>query len=98
MAEMTMGVTQQIQAVWDTMPSLKDISPENFLDLLAVRTRVPNWGGLDQSRLDAQVVNYMPFVQPSFLELVFSLTTNIRANGLLFRQTIKKLKPSLLCF
>jgi len=92
---MRKGLEEQIETTWKEMPSFTDIGIENFLDLLAVRTRIPNWGGLEQPRIDGHILNYMPFVQPSLLNLVFSLTPRMRVNGYLFRYLIKKNRTSL---
>jgi hypothetical protein len=93
--QMKQGVIVQLQEVLESMPSLSAIGDGNFLDLLSVRTRVPNWGGPEQARLDGIVLNYMPFAQPSLLCRLFSTPLKRRENGRLFRWLILDLCPSL---
>lgn len=89
------GTEKQIKSTWELMPAIRDIGKENFLDLLAIRTRLPNYYGFEQSRLDGEVMNYMPFAQTSLLQSVFDAPVNIRKNGKLFRQIIRQYYPSL---
>jgi hypothetical protein len=92
---MRKGTEKQIESAWREMPALDDIGKENFLDILAIRTRLPNYYGFEQSRLDGEVVNYMPFAQPSFLQYVFDIPVDMRRNGRLYRQIIQQYYPSL---
>ena len=93
--QMERGIVRQLREVLDAMPPISSIGPGNFLDLFSLRTRVPNWGSPEQARLDGLVVNYMPFVQPSLLRKGFSIPARNRKNGLLFRNLIRDLRPSL---
>jgi hypothetical protein len=88
-------VENQIEMLWRQLPSIDHIGEENFLDLLAIRTRFLNWGAYEQSRMDGEVTNYMPFAQPSFLRRLFEIPITVRKNGRLFRQIIKEHVPSL---
>ncbi len=89
------GVALQLEGVLEDMPPMEELGEGNFLDILAIRTRVPNWGSPEQARLDSTVLNYMPFVQPSLLNLAFSLPVSRRANGRIFRRLINSVHPSL---
>jgi hypothetical protein len=95
---MRLGLEEELTNTLMNMPPSREFGIGNFLDLLAIRTRVPNWGSAEQARLDAQVVNYMPFVQPSLLRNVFALPVSLRANGKLFRRFIRMKMPSLASF
>ncbi len=95
MATMTQGAQQQIAALWETLPPLDVIGEENFLDLLGVRTRLPNFFGFEQNRLDGIIQNFMPFAQPSLLQTVFHTPLALRRNGRLFRLLIRARRPSL---
>ncbi len=79
--QMEEGARSDLRAALAMMPSLKDVGIDNYLDLLAVRTRVPNWGGPEQCRLDGEVLNFMPLAQPSFLRAVFASRVRARQNG-----------------
>ncbi len=89
---------EHIDGLLDTMPDIDEFGIENFIDLLAVRTRFPNYGGLEQARLDGEVMNYMPFAQPSFLSKMFGLPLSLRRNGKLCRNIISALCPELTGF
>ncbi len=92
---MEQGAQQQIAALWETLPAPDAIGEENFLDVLGVRTRLPNFFGFEQNRLDAVIQNYMPFAQPSLLKAVFHTPLSLRRNGRLFRQLIRARRASL---
>ena len=95
---MECGTLKRIAALFEGMPPIDTIGYENFLDLLAIRTRFPNYGGPEQGRLDGQIVNYMPFAQPSFLRGMFRTPIQLRRNGKLFRAIIRENKPLLARF
>ena len=90
LAIMQTGVVHQIEQYWKEAPSVKDIGEENFLDLMAIRTRFPNYRSFEQARMDAYLLNYMPFAQPSLLRSVFRTPLKLRRNGRLFRQIIRR--------
>ncbi|MDZ7290763.1 MAG: hypothetical protein ONB44_14120 [candidate division KSB1 bacterium] len=92
---MRQGVEEQIASLWQVMPSIKDFGCENFLDLLAIRMRLANYYGFEQSRMDGECVNYMPFAQPSLLNSLFKTPIHLRKNGRLFRQLIRRHFPRL---
>ncbi len=87
------GARTQIAAQWDALPHAMD--PENAVDLLGVRTRLPNFFGLEQNYLDGQAACYMPFAQPSVLHALFQVPLAQRRNGKLFRRLIKHRRASL---
>ncbi|MDH5683565.1 MAG: hypothetical protein OEZ20_03765, partial [candidate division WOR-3 bacterium] len=89
------GIENQIESLWNTMPKIEEIGEENFLDLMAIRTRFPNSGCYEQARMDCEVLNYMPFAQPSFLQMLFKTPLQLRMNGKLLRQIIYKHYPAL---
>ncbi|MCZ6774985.1 MAG: hypothetical protein O7D34_00835, partial [Ignavibacteria bacterium] len=92
---MLKGVENQIDSVWHSMPSIENIGLENFLDLMIVRNRFPNYGGVEQSRTDAMIPSYIPYAQPSFVQRTFEIPLRLRKNGRLFRKMILENKPSL---
>jgi hypothetical protein len=92
---MRQGVEEQIAALWREMPAMKEIGAENFLDLLAIRTRLPNAYGFEQGRLDGEGLGFMPFAQPSFLRRLFQTPVARRKNGRLFHQLIRQRFPRL---
>ena len=92
---MEAGAIRQTVEAWQSMPSIQDFGLENALDLFSIRTRLPNFYGYEQSRLDAQILNYMPFAQPRVLHTLFGIPIEVRKNGRLFRELIKQRQPAL---
>jgi hypothetical protein len=89
------GIESQLERALSEMPSIEDIGLENLIDLFIVRFRFPNYAGLDQSRFDEEIVNYMPFAQPSFIQAVFQMPQHERRNGKYYRTLIRSLDPLL---
>ena len=92
---MEQGAQQQIAAAWEALPNPRTLGAENFLDVLGVRTRLPNFFGFEQNRLDGVIPNYMPFAQPSLLRALFQVPLALRRNGRLFRHLIRSQRASL---
>lgn len=93
--ELEDGAQQSITDAIDRMPSIDETGVGNFLDLFSVRTRVPNYGSPEQGRSDTESVNYMPLVQPSYLNAIFDLNISLRKNGKIYRNIIDTKKPEL---
>lgn len=91
---MKQGAMRDIEESLHAMPSVKEIGAENFLDLWALRTRLPNFGSDEQARLDGELLNYLPFGQPQFFRAALRLPLRLRRNGKLFRRIIKRYHPS----
>ena len=70
--QMEEGVRAEISGMMQAMPAVDDIGLGNYLDLWSIRARFPNFGSNEQARLDKQILNYMPFAQLRFVNLVFS--------------------------
>lgn len=92
---MTAGVKQEIKTMLETMPDIKRIGIDNYLDLWAVRARLPNYSCDAQARLDCSILNYMPFAQSSFIDSIFDVPVKYRRNAVLFRKIIKQNYPRL---
>ena len=85
------GLVEDVANVWQKfLKSEQANEPENFLDLLAILTRLPNLFGPEVSRLDHLLLNYMPFAQPSFLATVLNTNLNLRKNGHFSKSFIEK--------
>jgi len=95
---MEQGARESVARVVSSLPPVTDIGVENSVDLLAIRTRVPNYGAPEQARLDTEVINFMPLVQPSFLRAVFGARVSLRSNGAFFRTVIRANCPILARF
>ncbi|MDR9418334.1 asparagine synthase-related protein [Gracilimonas sp.] len=92
---MLQGFEEELTHEIEAMPEAKDIGVENWLDLFTIRTRVPNGAGPEQSRSDAELFNYMPFLQPELIQQVLNLPIKQRKNAQLLRAIIKKNAPVL---
>ncbi len=92
-ATMMRGAQEEIARQRDLLPS--GLDAENTVDLIGVRTRLPNFFGLEQNRLDGMGACYMPFAQPSVLRALFQVPLALRRNGKLFKQLIRSRCPSL---
>ena len=92
---MEQGFHEEVATLWQAMPAPQSIGVENFLDLLRVRTVLPNFYGYEQNRLDSVIQNYMPFAQPALLRAVFQLPLSLRRKGRLVRRLIRTRQASL---
>lgn len=90
---MESGTLDQIDALWSALP--RGLGREASLDLAGIRSRLPNFFGLEQQRLDGLVECFMPFAQPSVLRSIFRLPLPLRRSGRLFRKLIRGERPSL---
>lgn len=88
--KMEEGARADIAALLSVMPAVDEIGLNNWLDLMAIRTRFPNLAGFEQSRSDAYMVSYMPFAQSSLLHLLMNLPVSERRNGRLLRTIIRR--------
>jgi hypothetical protein len=93
--EMKDAVCQDLNKTLETMPPVREIGIANFVDLLSVRTRMPNFGGPEQIRSDAMIMSFMPMVQPTFLRSVFKTDLALRRNGQLYKRIIRMKAPYL---
>jgi len=78
-----------------SMPSPKDFGIDNWIDLFALRTRLPNASAPEQARSDSEFINYMPFIQPDFLKKVFETPVLERKNSKIFHKIIDDNSPKL---
>ncbi|MEJ2354616.1 MAG: hypothetical protein P8Y62_01735, partial [candidate division WOR-3 bacterium] len=95
MKNMKKGTLAQIETLLKRLPSVKEIGCENFIDLLTVKTRPPNYTGVEQARLDNILFSYMPLLQKDVIDPIFSMSLYWRKNGRYFRRIIKKFRPEL---
>jgi asparagine synthetase B (glutamine-hydrolysing) len=96
--QMVHGVALQLAKAWERMPRIQDIGAEKFADLLIVRYRYPNYAGWGQASMDHEIVSYMPFIQPSYVDAAFSLPMQLKRNGLFYRHIIRTCRPALARF
>ena len=92
-------MSESIEAKLDfwfaSLPSAEKIGIENWLDLFAIKTRMPNYFLHEQNIIDNAVTSVMPFAQLSLLKTLFNIPVSYRKNGKLLRKLLKKNYPIL---
>ncbi|MGK9368359.1 asparagine synthase-related protein [Melioribacter sp. Ez-97] len=86
------GARIQIEELIDNLPGIEDIGINNYSNLLAIKTKLPNHFCCEQSRIDDIVKSYMPYVQPSILKYSFSINTPGKN---IFKKIIKRQRSEL---
>ncbi len=97
-AAMNKGFVEQIQWYLDATSPQSPVTDEDFVDLMTIRTRFPNYSGVEQARTDSFVTAYMPFLQPSVLRSAFRIPLHLKRKGRLFRRLIIRYCPQLTSF
>lgn len=92
---MYLGCKEQLEELYQKIPSINEISVENWLDIFAIKTRLMNYYSHEQYRLDNLVTAYMPFAQISILNKLLSVPVKAKKNGRLFIDIIKNNCPQL---
>ncbi|MEW6195403.1 MAG: asparagine synthase-related protein [Bacteroidota bacterium] len=82
------GCKEQLENIYGEIPSITAIGIENWLDIFAVKTRLPNYYGHEQSRIDSFVTSFMPFAQFSLLQSLSAVLLELRKDGRLFKKII----------
>lgn len=72
-----------------------ELGLENAVDMMNVRTRLPNFFGYEQARLDGLVQNFMPFAHPRVIDSVFDISARRRRRSRLSRRIIAAHGPRL---
>ncbi len=93
--KMQNGLSNQFAEAFTHLPKISENNIREWLDLFAIRTRIPNYIGHEQSRLDGLITGVMPFAQISLLSNLFSLNSSWKKNAKLFRKIIKQNSPEL---
>ena len=93
--KLEVGAVEDMASLLRSMGEWLDLGLENVVDLMTVRTRLPNFYGFEQARLDTQVQNYMPFAHPRLLDAVFSIPPRRRRRGRISRRIIASNAPRL---
>jgi hypothetical protein len=80
----------EIKMLRDRLPSIQEIGVEHWLDLFIIRYGFVNTTNLEQARSDTELINFMPFAQPSLLRRMFDVQISERQNGKLMREIVKQ--------
>jgi hypothetical protein len=95
---MQAGVKDELTEVLQAMPDLADLQIGDWLDLLAIRTRLPNFFGFAQVNADNHICSLMPYAQPEVLDAVFQIPAPGRKNGKLLKRIVKQNSRALTKF
>lgn len=79
-----------IEKMVSNMPEIKNFGPENWIDLMHIRYSKSIHGTITQSRMDNYLKNYMPFLQPSLLKLVFNVDVKTRKSVIMNKKILKE--------
>jgi len=93
--EMEFGTRRDLAARLDGLPDISRHGVENVVDLLNVHTRLPNFFGYEQARLDGLVQSYMPFAHPMAVDAALQIPANRRKAGRVARRIIARQAPRL---
>jgi len=88
--EFNLGISEQLDDLFDEFPDINQIRPEHWIDLLSIRTRLANYYAPEQTRVDQYVISFMPFVQKDILKLLFDADEKVKLNDKFFKQFIKQ--------
>ena len=86
---------EAVAELFDKLPDEKQIGSENFVDLLGLRTKLPNYIGQEQARMDEFMVNLTPFVQKTILNTAFGLPLSEKNSARMVKRFIRNNCPAL---
>jgi asparagine synthetase B (glutamine-hydrolysing) len=89
------GALGQIESLWNDMPDPNTFGVRNWLDMIVVRSELPNANAAEQARMDHYVQSYMPFVQPLLLNAVFEMPLKLREDSREVHAIIHRNEPKL---
>jgi len=92
---MSSSFESQMHYWFEKLPSVENIGIENWIDLFALKTRMPNYFSHEQTIIDNLVTSIMPFAQLSLVKKLFNVSISSRKNGNLLRTLIDNNFPSL---
>jgi asparagine synthetase B (glutamine-hydrolysing) len=95
---MLAGFTADIEKLSYSSATATRLDIANLLDGIAVRFRLPNFYGYEQSRIDAFAVCRMPFADRNFINSFMAAPLDERIHGRAYRRVIRSNAPSLARF
>jgi len=90
LSEMEKGTFEQLEELFVEMPDAKQISPERWVELFSIQSRLTNYYAPEQTRVDQYVISFMPLVQKDVINLLFGLSEADKKNGRMFKQLIRQ--------
>lgn len=92
---MTSSIEDQLHYWFENLPPVEKIGVENWIDLFALKTRMPNYFSHEQTIIDDVVTSIMPFAQMSLIKKLFNVPISLRKNSSMLRNLINISSPSL---
>ncbi len=89
------STVEQVKKIYESFPDPKEVGAENFVDLLIVKFRIPNYFGPEQSRLDNIFPGFMPFAQRNTISASLGIPAEERKNSQIFYKAIRDNYPEL---
>lgn len=89
------GIEDQLHYWFENLPPIEKIGVENWIDLFALKTRMPNYFSHEQTIIDDVVTSIMPFAQMSLIKNLFNVPISLRKNSSMLRNLININSPSL---
>lgn len=89
------SAVEQLKNIYESFPDLKEVGAENFVDLLIVKYRIPNYFGPEQTRLDNIFPGFMLFAQRNTISASLGIPVEQRKNSQLFYTAIRDNYPAL---
>lgn len=86
---------EQVAQYMSASPDPASIGIDQWLDLISVRTALPNYNGFEQARVDGIITNICPFTQPEFITQIMACPIELRRNARLYRSLIERNAPQL---
>lgn len=93
--DMNSGILEDIENIFSELPDVKKVGTENFVDLMVLKYRIPNYFGHEQSRLDNIMLSFMPFAQVKLILTSLGIPAKHRSDGKLFYKAIDEYYPTL---
>lgn len=93
--ELEAGALDDMSELLNEMAEWLDLGLEDAVDLINIRTRLPNFFGYEQARLDELVQNFMPFSHPRLIDSVFNIPSRRRRRSRISRKIIAANGPRL---
>lgn len=93
--EMEKGCSKSLDRVFAENPQLETMGIDNWIDLISLRTRLPNYYSQEQTMIDGVAIAIMPFVQKNVLDLLFSTPLELKRNSSMLKRIVRNMAPEL---
>lgn len=84
------SIKNSVSEIDKNLPNFKNVGLENWLDVFAIKTKMPNTTAYSQHYLDTICASLSIFLQPTIVKVGLSLDIEDRINGKMFRTIIQR--------